>query len=38
MARLLFLHTTGGATAGSRILMRASQDRAVRRGYDYFTS
>ncbi len=38
MARLLFLHTTGGATAGSRILMRAYQDRAVRRGYDYFTT
>lgn len=38
MARLLFLHSTGGATAGSRTLMRAYQDRAVRRGYDYFAS
>jgi len=38
MARLLFLHSTGGATAGSRTLMRAYQDRAVRRGYDYFTT
>lgn len=38
MARLLFLHATGGATAGSRILMRTYQDRAVRRAYDYFTT
>jgi AcrR family transcriptional regulator len=38
MARLLFMNATGGATAGSRVLMRAYQDRAVRRGYDYFTT
>lgn len=36
MARLLFLHMPGGATTGSRVLMRAYHDRAVQRAYDYF--
>jgi AcrR family transcriptional regulator len=36
MARLLFLHLPGGATAGARQLMHDYQERAVHRAYDYF--
>jgi hypothetical protein len=38
MARLLFLHLPGGATAGARQLMHEYQERAVQRAYDYFVS
>jgi AcrR family transcriptional regulator len=38
MARLLFLHLPGGATAGARRLMNDYRERAVNRAYDYFTS
>ncbi|MDT4920344.1 MAG: hypothetical protein QOI15_1246 [Pseudonocardiales bacterium] len=38
MARLLFLHLPGGATAGARQLMHDYRERAVNRGYDYFVS
>jgi len=38
MARLLFLHLPGGATAGARQLMHDYRERAVQRGYAYFTS
>jgi AcrR family transcriptional regulator len=38
MARLLFLHLPGGATAGARQLMHDYQERAVHRAYDYFVA
>jgi AcrR family transcriptional regulator len=38
MARLLFLHLPGGATAGARQLMHDYRERAVQRGYAYFVS
>jgi AcrR family transcriptional regulator len=38
MARLLFLHSAGGSTERARQLMHDYQERAVRRGYDYFVT
>jgi AcrR family transcriptional regulator len=38
MARLLFLHLPGGATAGARQLMHDYRERAVQRGYAYFVA